>query len=51
MSTTTTTARAACGRPGSRGAKGLGGRFNLNTLLVEGRALIALVIIIAIFAI
>ena len=50
MSTTTTTPAP----PGARAAeekKGLAGRFNLNTVLVEGRALIALIIIIAIFAV
>lgn len=50
MSTTTTTP-APPGAPAAEEKKGLGSRFNMNTLLVEGRALIALVIIIAIFAI
>jgi erythritol transport system permease protein len=48
---TTTTTPAPPGAPAAEEKKGLGSRFNLNTLLVEGRALIALVIIIAIFAI
>ena len=50
MSTTTTTP-APPGAPAAEERKGLGSRFNMNTLLVEGRALIALVIIIAIFAV
>ena len=50
MSTTTTTPAPPAGAPAAE-EKGLGSRFNMNTLLVEGRALIALVIIIAIFAI
>jgi erythritol transport system permease protein len=48
---TTTTTPAPPGAPAAEEKKGLGSRFNMNTLLVEGRALIALVIIIAIFAI
>ena len=51
MSTTTTTPAPPAGPPAAEEKKGLGSRFNMNTLLVEGRALIALVIIIAIFAI
>jgi erythritol transport system permease protein len=51
VSTTTTTPAPPAGAPAAEEKKGLGGRFNMNTLLVEGRALIALVIIIAIFAI
>jgi erythritol transport system permease protein len=51
VSTTTTTPVPPAGAPAAEEKKGLGGRFNMNTLLVEGRALIALVIIIAIFAI
>lgn len=51
MSTTTTTPAPPAGTPAAEEKKGLGSRFNMNTLLVEGRALIALVIIIAIFAI
>ncbi|HEX3199640.1 MAG TPA: ABC transporter permease [Propionibacteriaceae bacterium] len=50
MSTTTTTP-APPGAPAAEERKGLGSRFNMNTILVEGRALIALVIIIAIFAV
>ena len=50
MSTTTTTP-APPGAPAAEERKGLGSRFNMNTLLVEGRALIALVIIIVIFAV
>ena len=49
MSTTTTTP-APAGAPAEE-KKGLSSRLNMNTLLVEGRALIALIIIIAIFAI
>ena len=49
MSTTTTTP-APPGAPAADEKSGRG-RFNMNTLLVEGRALIALIIIIAIFAI
>jgi erythritol transport system permease protein len=48
---TTTTTPAPPGAPASEEKKGLGSRINMNTLLVEGRALIALVIIIAIFAV
>jgi erythritol transport system permease protein len=51
VSTTTTTPAPAGAGPETEEKKGLGRSFNLNTLLVEGRALIALVIIIAIFAI
>jgi erythritol transport system permease protein len=51
VSTTTTTPAPPAGTPAAEEKKGLGSRFNMNTLLVEGRALIALVIIIAIFAI
>jgi erythritol transport system permease protein len=51
VSTTTTTPAPPAGPPAAEEKKGLGSRFNMNTLLVEGRALIALVIIIAIFAI
>jgi erythritol transport system permease protein len=51
VSTTTTTPAPPAGGPAAEEKKGLGSRFNMNTLLVEGRALIALVIIIAIFAI
>ena len=51
MSTTTTTPAPPAGAPAAEEKKGLSSRFNMNTLLVEGRALIALVIIIAIFAI
>jgi erythritol transport system permease protein len=47
---TTTTTPAPAGTPAAEEKKGPG-RFNMNTLLVEGRALIALIIIIAIFAI
>ncbi len=50
MSTTTTTP-APAGAPAAEERKGLGSRFNMNTLLVEGRALIALIIIIVIFAV
>jgi erythritol transport system permease protein len=50
VSTTTTTPPPPAGAPAEE-KQGLGGRINMNTLLVEGRALIALVIIIAIFAI
>ncbi len=49
MSTTTTTPAPPAGAPAAE-EKGPS-RFNMNTLLVEGRALIALLIIIAIFAI
>ena len=49
MSTTTTTP-APPGAPAAEEKSGRS-RFNMNTLLVEGRALIALIIIIAIFAI
>lgn len=49
MSTTTTTP-APPGAPAADEKSGRS-RFNMNTLLVEGRALIALIIIIAIFAI
>ena len=49
MSTTTTTP-APPGAPAAN-EKSEHSRFNMNTLLVEGRALIALIIIIAIFAI
>ena len=49
MSTTTTTPAPPAGAPATE-EKGPS-RFNMNALLVEGRALIALVIIIAIFAI
>ena len=49
MSTTTTTP-APPGAPAAN-EKSERSRFNMNTLLVEGRALIALIIIIAIFAI
>jgi len=48
---TTTTTPAPPGAPAAEERKGLGSRFNMNTLLVEGRALIALVIIIVIFAV
>jgi erythritol transport system permease protein len=48
---TTTTTPAPPGAPAAKERKGLGSRFNMNTILVEGRALIALVIIIAIFAV
>jgi erythritol transport system permease protein len=48
---TTTTTPAPPGAPAAEERKGLGSRFNMNTILVEGRALIALVIIIAIFAV
>jgi erythritol transport system permease protein len=51
VSTTTTTPAPPAGAPTAEEKKGLGSRFNMNTLLVEGRALIALVIIIAIFTI
>ena len=47
--TTTTTTPAPPGAPAADERKGRS-RFNMNTLLVEGRALIALIIIIAIFA-
>jgi len=47
---TTTTTPAPAGAPAEE-KKGLSSRLNMNTLLVEGRALIALIIIIAIFAI
>jgi len=47
---TTTTTPAPPGAPAAEEKKGRS-RFNMNTLLVEGRALIALIIIIAIFAI
>jgi erythritol transport system permease protein len=47
---TTTTTPAPPGAPAADVEKGRS-RFNMNTLLVEGRALIALIIIIAIFAI
>lgn len=47
--TTTTTTPAPPGAPAADARKGRS-RFNMNTLLVEGRALIALIIIIAIFA-
>jgi erythritol transport system permease protein len=50
VSTTTTTPAPPAGAPAAEEKKGPS-RFNMNTLLVEGRALIALVIIIAIFAI
>ena len=50
MSTTTTTPAPPAGAPAAAEKKGPS-RFNMNTLLVEGRALIALVIIISIFAI
>jgi erythritol transport system permease protein len=46
----TTTTPAPAGTPAAEEKKGPS-RFNMNTLLVEGRALIALIIIIAIFAI
>jgi erythritol transport system permease protein len=49
VSTTTTTPAPPAGAPAAE-EKGPS-RFNMNTLLVEGRALIALIIIIAIFAI
>jgi erythritol transport system permease protein len=48
---TTTTTPTPTGAPAADVKKGLAGRFNVNTLLVEGRALIALVIIIVIFAV
>jgi erythritol transport system permease protein len=48
---TTTTTPAPPGAPAAEERKGLSSRFNMNTLLVEGRALIALVIIIVIFAV
>jgi erythritol transport system permease protein len=48
---TTTTTPAPAGAPAAEEKKGLGSRFNMNTLLVEGRALIALIIIIVIFAV
>ncbi len=48
---TTTTSPAPAGAGPSAGAKPAGRSLNLNAVLVEGRALIALVIIIAIFAI
>jgi erythritol transport system permease protein len=47
---TTTTTPAPPGAPAADEKSGRS-RFNMNTLLVEGRALIALIIIIAIFAI
>ena len=50
MSTTTTSPAPASASP-SPEAKGPGRSINLNSILVEGRALIALVIIIAIFAV
>jgi erythritol transport system permease protein len=50
VSTTTTTPAPPAGAPAEE-KKGLGSRVNMNALLVEGRALIALIIIIAIFAI
>ena len=49
MSTTTTTPAPPAGAPAAE--EKAPSRFNMNTLLVEGRALIALVIIIVIFAI
>jgi erythritol transport system permease protein len=49
VSTTTTTPAPPAGAPPAEETGP--GRFNMNALLVEGRALIALVIIIAIFAI
>jgi erythritol transport system permease protein len=49
VSTTTTTPAPPAGAPAAE--ETTPSRFNMNTLLVEGRALIALVIIIAIFAI
>ncbi len=48
---TTTAAPAPAGAGPSAGGSTRGRSFNLNAVLVEGRALIALVIIIAIFAI
>jgi erythritol transport system permease protein len=48
---TTTTSPAPAGASPSPAAKAPARSINLNTLLVEGRALIALVIIIAIFAV
>ena len=48
---TTTTAPAPTGASPAPGAGGSARSLNLNAILVEGRALIALVIIIAIFAI
>jgi len=50
VSTTTTSPAPASASP-SPEAKGPGRSINLNSILVEGRALIALVIIIAIFAV
>lgn len=50
MSTTTTAPKPAGNAPAPAAAPGLAGRINLNAVLVEGRALIALVIIIVIFA-
>ena len=49
--TTTTTTPAPAGAGPTGGGSGPGRGLNLNAVLVEGRALIALVIIIAIFAI
>jgi erythritol transport system permease protein len=49
--TTTTPAPAPAGAGPASAAKAPGRSFNLNAVLVEGRALIALIIIIAIFAI
>jgi erythritol transport system permease protein len=49
VSTTTTTPAPPAGAPAAE--EKAPSRFNMNTLLVEGRALIALIIIIAIFAI
>lgn len=49
--TTTTKSPAPAGAGPASGAGGPGRSLNLNAVLVEGRALIALVIIIAIFAI
>ena len=48
---TTTTAPAPTGASPAPGAGASGRSLNLNAILVEGRALIALVIIIAIFAV
>ena len=49
--TTTTPAPAPAGAGPASGGNAAGRSLNLNAVLVEGRALIALIIIIAIFAI
>jgi erythritol transport system permease protein len=49
--TTTTPAPAPAGAGPASGSNAPGRSFNLNAVLVEGRALIALIIIIAIFAV